>query len=276
MIIDDRSPGLWSLAFLVALTLHAGIYHLSRAAFLTEPTPVPITISLQPASLNSAETDVVSNAEIERRDVTEPDRPEPIESEVSPERETTLPPNPKVQPVQSRQRPVPLPRNPSLKPEHPKPVEKQLPERTETEPVVEASDIETTDTLSAEPDASETSIYAPTASEAVRETKAIPSNPEQERLTQSWRDKLSAHLARHKRYPHYARARHMTGTVAIRIAINRQGEVIESSIEQSSGHRILDDATLRMLERASPLPKPPDSVDERQLSMIIPVRFSLR
>lgn len=86
---------------------------------------------------------------------------------------------------------------------------------------------------------------------------------------------LSAKLARHKRYPNRARRLHEEGTVMLFIVVNRDGMVIESYINQSSGHPRLDDAVLSMLKKASPLPAFPDDMKQAKLSINIPIDFKL-
>jgi hypothetical protein len=44
---------------------------------------------------------------------------------------------------------------------------------------------------------------------------------------------------------------------------------------QSSGSATLDQETLAMLMRAQPMPQPPEQVSDRELSFVVPVRFSL-
>lgn len=86
---------------------------------------------------------------------------------------------------------------------------------------------------------------------------------------------LSAKLARHKRYPSKARRLNEEGTVVLFIVVNRDGTVSESYITQSSGYPKLDDAVLKMLRKASPLPAFPDEMKQSKLSINIPIDFKL-
>jgi protein TonB len=81
-------------------------------------------------------------------------------------------------------------------------------------------------------------------------------------------------LDRAKVYPHDAQRRHQEGTVMLRFSLDRQGRVPSYRIERSSGYALLDRAVAELVERAQPLPPPPEDVAGREL--VVPVRFQLR
>jgi periplasmic protein TonB len=85
---------------------------------------------------------------------------------------------------------------------------------------------------------------------------------------------LAAHLARDKRYPPEAEARHSTGTARLSFTMDRSGRVVSRHIEGSSGVAALDQEALSMVERAQPLPVPPDMAEPRK-TLTVPIRFSL-
>ena len=87
---------------------------------------------------------------------------------------------------------------------------------------------------------------------------------------------LRSWLERHKRYPTRARRFGQEGTAFLYFVMNRAGDVIDYEIRRSSGHRLLDDEAERMILRAQPLPKIPESMNEAQLALVIPIEFSLR
>ncbi|MFQ5458560.1 MAG: TonB family protein [Myxococcota bacterium] len=55
-------------------------------------------------------------------------------------------------------------------------------------------------------------------------------------------------------YPRVARRRGIEGTVHVRFGIRKDGRVDRLAIARSSGHRLLDRASLKTIERAQPLP----------------------
>jgi len=64
-------------------------------------------------------------------------------------------------------------------------------------------------------------------------------------------------LAREKRYPETAVARHAQGAAAVGFTIDDNGAVLTVSLLQSSGQADLDAETLALVRRAAPFPKPP-------------------
>jgi protein TonB len=87
-----------------------------------------------------------------------------------------------------------------------------------------------------------------------------------------WEGRVLARLARFRRYPDDARRARQQGTAYIRFRIDRDGHVLSSSLERSSGYPDLDAAAMETLRRADPLPKiPPDRPD--QVELLVPIEF---
>lgn len=91
-----------------------------------------------------------------------------------------------------------------------------------------------------------------------------------------WQGRLLAHLEANKRYPASALSRRQQGVTHVRFVMNREGRVLSSRIERSSGHPALDRAALDMLARAQPLPTPPAEVAGAQIELVVPVEFFVR
>lgn len=87
---------------------------------------------------------------------------------------------------------------------------------------------------------------------------------------------LSAHLNRRKTYPAEARQARQQGVVTVRFTVDRAGNVSAVSIRQSSGHTILDDATLALMQRVAPLPPMPASMQRDHITLSLPIDYSLR
>lgn len=88
--------------------------------------------------------------------------------------------------------------------------------------------------------------------------------------------RLAAALERAKRYPNSARLRRQEGVASLRFRIRRDGSVTGWRIERSTGFTDLDEAVGEMIQRASPLPRPPDEMEGEFIEMVVPVRFNLR
>lgn len=87
---------------------------------------------------------------------------------------------------------------------------------------------------------------------------------------------VNAHLARNKRYPREARQARQEGVVTVRFTVSRDGRVSGATIRNSSGHELLDQATLDLLQRVSPLPRFPRSMTRDSVTLTLPIEYSLR
>ena len=87
---------------------------------------------------------------------------------------------------------------------------------------------------------------------------------------------LSAHLNRKKRYPSEAKKARQQGVVTVRFTVLADGRISASSIRTSSGHDLLDQATLDLMQRVAPLPKFPRSMTKDSVTISLPIDYSLR
>lgn len=96
------------------------------------------------------------------------------------------------------------------------------------------------------------------------------------RVEPSWQSRLFRKLQQAKRYPSEARSRGEQGVVLLAFSIDRNGHVTARHIVQGSGYPALDEEAMALVERAQPMPAFPPSMTEAQLSLTVPIRFSLR
>jgi len=167
-------------------------------------------------------------------------------------------PEPRIQP-QAKVEPPPRPvRKPAPKP---KPVLTAPPA-----PVAEMAE-------AAEP------VAAPVPAEATAAGRPSPSRPSTPTVSQAeisrWQGTLLAHLERHKRYPRDAQMRRQEGAATVRFVMDSSGRVLSAVLERGSGVESLDRESLALIERAQPLPHPPDGTGDR-IDLAVPVRFFLR
>lgn len=78
-----------------------------------------------------------------------------------------------------------------------------------------------------------------------------------------------------KKYPLQARRRGEEGRGVLRIEIDRDGNLLSRHLELSTGFSILDEELISLADRASPYPKPPESLRGEKISLKIPVSFRL-
>lgn len=90
-----------------------------------------------------------------------------------------------------------------------------------------------------------------------------------------WYALIFADLARKKRYPREARREGQEGTPTVRFTVNRRGRVSNISITRSSGHELLDQATIKLIRRAAPLPPMPRAMGRDSVTMSLPIAYEL-
>lgn len=83
-------------------------------------------------------------------------------------------------------------------------------------------------------------------------------------------------LEQNKKYPYIAQRRNQEGTAVLYFEINSQGEVVQFYIKESSGHALLDQEVLAMIERSKPFPVMPTDMPKENLVLVLPVQFYLR
>ena len=88
-------------------------------------------------------------------------------------------------------------------------------------------------------------------------------------------ERLKRHLARHRDYPRAAINARQEGTVQFSIVIAADGRVLGARIERSSGHVLLDEAALAMVQRANPVPPLPPEMGLAQAEVVLPSTFTL-
>jgi protein TonB len=103
---------------------------------------------------------------------------------------------------------------------------------------------------------------------------AITTTPASSTTEQMWHIKqhylatLIARIESHKHYPFAARQRRMEGQTTVRFILLASGEVRKISIR--GGPKLLRIASKAALQRALPLPKPPDTMDYP-----LPIQFNM-
>ncbi len=95
------------------------------------------------------------------------------------------------------------------------------------------------------------------------------------RIEPSWESRLFRKLQQAKRYPSEARARDEQGVVTLTFSIDRNGHVTARRVAKGSGYAALDDEAMALVMRAQPMPAFPPSMTEAEISLTVPIRFSL-
>ncbi|MNY35721.1 Gram-negative bacterial tonB protein [compost metagenome] len=83
-------------------------------------------------------------------------------------------------------------------------------------------------------------------------------------------------MAKYKKYPASAQARGKEGLNRLRFVVDAEGNVLSFELVGRSGNADLDRATLEMIRRAQPLPKPPaDMLNNGSIEIVAPFVYSL-
>ncbi|MFH1397213.1 MAG: TonB family protein [Candidatus Omnitrophota bacterium] len=77
-------------------------------------------------------------------------------------------------------------------------------------------------------------------------------------------------------YPREARENSYEGTVKISLHISYTGELLDVSIKESSGNRLLDDQAISMVKNTATYPPFPTSIESQELWIDVPVAFQLK
>lgn len=119
------------------------------------------------------------------------------------------------------------------------------------------------------------------AKQAAPQTTAQPARPAPPAPVLSsgvptWQGLVLGALNKVKRYPYAAQSRRQQGVPYIRFVMDRNGRVVSSRLERSSGFAMLDNEAVNLPRRAQPLPKPPADVTGDTIELVVPVEFYLR
>jgi protein TonB len=113
-------------------------------------------------------------------------------------------------------------------------------------------------------------VQAPAPAKAQAAAAQPPSQ-----ATPNYVGQLLAQLQQYKQYPEAARIKGQKGTATLRFSIDRQGRLLSYELVGSSGHQLLDDEALALVQRAAPYPPLPDEIPGPNWSFTVPIDFGL-
>lgn len=93
---------------------------------------------------------------------------------------------------------------------------------------------------------------------------------------QSWQKEVSEKIAKKQVYPRAALRKELEGKAIVEINVDREGNIVAHSLQSSTGHELLDKEVDKLIERANPLPKPPASVNDSELTMVVPLAWAIQ
>ena len=91
----------------------------------------------------------------------------------------------------------------------------------------------------------------------------------------AWLKAVARTIAKKQIYPRSALAREIEGTAKVRITVGRDGHITTYDVIQPTGAAVLDRALERLMTRIDPLPAPPAGLAEKELTLVVPIVWSL-
>jgi protein TonB len=114
-------------------------------------------------------------------------------------------------------------------------------------------------------------VLAPAPKATVAQQPKAVDEGRERLLTDQYRQIISAKIKRYEDYPVVAKRRHWEGTTVVQLSISPDGKIEAISVVEKSGHEVLDDAAVKMIRKAVPLPIPPEGLR----TVLIPIKFRL-
>lgn len=162
------------------------------------------------------------------------------------------------------------------------PVSRPLRSAAKETPVAARSETPAARVLAAAPDAAPTAVPETTARSDLAPTPAAPlaAAPAPAPALEStalddYGRALSDLLARQQQYPRLAALRGWEGEVRLRLKVARKGNLVGVQVVRSSGHEVLDQHAVQMVQGAA-LPSPPDSFGDREIQVVVPIHYKLQ
>lgn len=262
----------WSFALLVAVLVHGMLL----SQMLQRSTPIVSTASPgMTISFVVATPDPPSEASpsVDPQPLPPPieTEPPPVEPEVAPEPEPIPEPEPEpIPPPEPKPEPV-IPKA-DLEPVTKPPVKQRPKDQPRPRPKPRPAVTEQTKPVSPSPTPRRLERTVGATSPAP--TPSVPAQPSRSAMADYYQ-LLGQRLASAKRYPSVAMRRRQQGVVKLRLSIAADGTLLSATVAESSNHRSLDQAALKLARDSSPLP-PPQAGAVTPVEVLVPVRYRLR
>ncbi len=93
---------------------------------------------------------------------------------------------------------------------------------------------------------------------------------------QDWQREIVKQIIKTHIYPRSAIAREIEGSAKVQVSIDRSGKILSYEITEPTGEDQLDKVIPKMMEKLDPLPAPPDSLPDGNLTFVIPIAWRLQ
>jgi protein TonB len=260
-LVFMREPAPFASLALDSISVEIVLGGQTEAGIAQTPSPSQVEASQSAPTAPEETKDTQQPTEVTETAKSEqpPEQPapkEPQQQEEQPQQQQTAAIEP--EPEQKPAEPEPAPAEPEPKPAEPEAkAAPEQPSETPPPPKPEATE-------KPRPQAKPTPPRVAAAQSGV----GIGSS----RAIRDWASRVSAHLARNKRYPRDALALGIGGTAAVAFSLDGGGNVTAVRLVRSSGNTSLDRESQDLVRRASPFPAPPQG----RASITVPVNFNVR
>ena len=99
--------------------------------------------------------------------------------------------------------------------------------------------------------------------------------PAQANDIKDWQRQIVKKIVENHIYPRSAIAREIEGRAKVQVSIDRAGKITSYEIIEATGEDQLDKAIPKMMEKMDPLPAPPESLPDENLTFVIPIAWRL-
>lgn len=91
-----------------------------------------------------------------------------------------------------------------------------------------------------------------------------------------WQIKIVKKVAKKQVYPRSAMRKELEGKAKVRVSIDRTGKILSHTVLKATGLAVFDKEIPKLMTRIDPLPAPPASLSDSQLSFVLPLSWVIR
>lgn len=92
----------------------------------------------------------------------------------------------------------------------------------------------------------------------------------------SWQKSVVSLVAKKQVYPREAMSQEIEGKAKVKVTIDRSGKITGYEMVEKTGNAILDAEVEKMKDRINPLPTPPASLPDANLTFVLPLSWVLQ
>ena len=124
----------------------------------------------------------------------------------------------------------------------------------------------------------QTKYYASSYTPKLRKVEKIINHKQEpkidyEKILSDYSYSIRMKVASAQVYPEFAREKNKQGKAILSIKLGRNGNILNVSVGNSSGHEVLDEAAVKAIKDAAPYPKIPDKLNRQYVLLKLPISF---